>query len=214
MRKIVSTLIAAFIVINLNAQIFDYGVNAGINSATLKMAPTEIKSTADATVFLAEAADASFGFHFGGQARVKFLGLFVEPAVQFSTLNSNIKLTEKVTSATQIVKESYNRLDIPIMVGYKFSYFKAFAGPVGSVLLSSKSEVKDRTGFEQALKRASWGYQVGLGFQYNKLAIDIKREGPITALGDSQTVSGQTINFDSRPSKWILQVSYFLKTED
>ncbi|AFK04671.1 hypothetical protein Emtol_3543 [Emticicia oligotrophica DSM 17448] len=85
----------------------------------------------------------------------------------------------------QKLKFSYNNLDVPVLVGFKFlRIFRINAGPVASFKLSEdqklKDALKDLTSNDETLKNAALGYQLGVGVKLLGINFDLRKVGSLS----------------------------------
>ena len=102
------------------------------------------------------------------------------------------------------------------MIGWKFGPARVGLGPVASVMLSEKDGLKDKITditddtVDNNLKKAVFGYQVGVGLDIFKFAtVDLKYEGNLSKLGESLAIAGQDFTFDQRNPQIILSLGIF-----
>lgn len=182
------------------------GVRVGVNSNYIKSA----EETVDGYKITVP-KDVTTGFHFGLVGQVQLFSFFVQPEILFSSNRNDIIITDLTAfPVTQDLSEhKFNLLNIPVMLGYKFKALKFEVGPVGTVLLRSKSDLLKDKGFEQELKAMTYGYQAGIGLDLGKLAIDFKYEGNLSKFGDGLKFNNQTYSFDQRANQLIFSVGLF-----
>ncbi len=161
------------------------------------------------------------GFHAGIFTRFKIAGIFLQPEIYYSNTNASIDIstigsiddaTEKMNS---VAKVNYHNLDIPILVGVKLGPFRINAGPVATFKLSNNvseasNEVKDALeDFSSATSSATFGGQAGIGIDIvKKVTIDARYEFPLSKLGDSVTIGGETFNTDQRQSQFLVSLGF------
>ncbi|GAB2648824.1 hypothetical protein GCM10027035_48290 [Emticicia sediminis] len=85
------------------------------------------------------------------------------------------------------VKFSYSNLDVPVLVGFKvLKIFRVNAGPVATFKLSEdqklKDALKDLTSNEDAIKNASFGYQLGVGVKILGINLDLRKVGSLSEI--------------------------------
>lgn len=207
MNKIQIILALLLNTVILNAQ-FEFGVKAGISS--IDLITNSIKVGNGDQSFDLKYADAQYGHHFGIYSRVKLLGLYIEPAAIFNSNTVNYKLTQysEGDPFSTIKNETYNRLDIPVMLGIKAGIVRIFGGPVGHIHISSRSELVDIRGYNQKFKDATYGFQAGFGLDIWKIRFDISYEGNFSKFGDHISIDGQSYSFDDAASRIIGTVGY------
>ena len=155
--------------------------------------------------FNLEFENASYGFHFGGGFRFNFRNFYLQPEIIFNSNKANFKFTNSsaVSAYDSIRTEKYQYLDIPVILGLKFSIIRLFAGPVAHIFINNSSELTDISGFSDKFKTATFGYQAGLGFDYKFLSLDIRHEGNFSKYGDHIKFFGSKLNFSNSASRLI-----------
>lgn len=184
---------------------FRMGLRGGINTAYFSA--TELRTDDYKFETL---NDASIGFHGGVMMQLNFFGMFIQPELLFSSLTSDVRVRDLDQGAFQAVKEqSYNKLDFPVLVGRRFGPARVGLGPVGTIMLSTKSELNE-FGLEEQFNSATFGYQIGAGLDlFDRLALDLKYEGSLSKLGSGVKIAGQEREFDSRARQFIVSLGIF-----
>lgn len=197
MKKILLVLIAVALSSGAFAQL-SWGIKGGASSNNFELSTTTFNSGASA---LAAAEEASWGFHGGAFVRVSLLGIMIQPEVLFSMATNNMNVTE--ASVTTLKEQKFNRLDVPLLVGIKLGPARLMAGPVGSVIISSPTELF--TDAENLYKKATFGGQAGLGLDIaKKLTLDVRYEFGLNNFGNEFTAGGETVELDGRASAIVL----------
>lgn len=173
MKKISLSLAALLISAFSFSQSFDLGLKAGVSSSKLKY---------EDNAAALEGGDLSLGYHVGAFARVGILGFFVQPEVYFNNAGGKvIQPDPNNPQATQEVDFDMSKVDVPVLIGYKFFIARVYVGPVASFLTSAKydgADVKDQ------YKSSIYGYQAGAGLDISKLTIDVRYEGQFGSISD------------------------------
>ena len=211
MKKLILVLIASMFIFTMsNAQLFNYGIKAGIGFSSLKMDNVmEINDGSD--VYDLITGDGVMGYHVGLQTRIKVAMLVIQPEIYFNAGGGTV---EQVVDggATEILDVKFNRIDIPVLVGVKLGPARFNAGPVGSFVISETTDLTEiEPDFELFTSAMTWGFQAGLGLDISKLSIDARYEGSLSALGESFSVGGTDFPLDARPSQWIISVGFWFK---
>ena len=202
MKKIITFLFISCLAVSaINAQV-DVGVKAGLNLTNIS---GEI-NTDDYDIL--SSPGSKLGYHFGGFLRASLFGLFIQPELVFTSIASEFTVTDKNTAVEELGKQKIGRIDIPVIIGANLGSLRLGIGPVGSIIVSEKSDLTDITGYETKLKSATFGYHLGVGLNIWKLGFDIRYEGNLTKLGDQIVVGGQALTFDSRAKQGIFSLSY------
>lgn len=202
MKRIILITSLAILFLNSNAQI-DFGIKGGINISNVKA--SEILTD---DYRINPVASGNLGYHVGGFMRASLVGIFIQPELYFSSIANEFKVEDLsgAGSTEQLIKQKIGRMDVPVLVGVKLGTFRLGLGPVGSIIVSDKSDLNDITGYEATLKSATFGYQLGAGVDIWKIGIDVRYEGNFTKLGDHIDIGGQTINLDNRVRQVIISL--------
>jgi hypothetical protein len=204
MKRIILISSLAISSFSLFAQL-DFGIKGGLNISNVKA--SEILTD---DYRINPAASGNVGYHIGGFLRASLLGLFIQPELYFTSLQNEFKVEDISGPGTveQLVNQKIGRMDVPVLVGVKLGTFRLGLGPVGSIILSDKSDLTDITGYEAKLKSATFGYQLGAGVDIWKFSIDVRYEGNLTKLGDQLDIGGQTINLDNRVRQILISLGF------
>jgi hypothetical protein len=193
-----------FLSLTINAQV-KVGLRAGISSSNIKL------KDYSSTDYELEYNKGNYGYHFGVMSRIKIAKLYVQPEVLFSIAKTDLAykdIRDPKNIKTEFGRQSFNKIDIPVIVGYKVAIFKLQVGPVATFMLSTKSKLLDEKKIDQDLKGATFGYQAGIGVELSSLLIDIKYEGNLSKLGNGMVVDGKDITFDQRMSQFLFSIGY------
>lgn len=151
------------------------------------------------------------GIHFGLFGRLEIKSLFIQPELLFTSAGGKVSL-ESPTLASDIYNLKYNRIDIPILVGFKFAkLIRLEAGPCFSYILSDDARYIDA--LQEAklyYQDATIGYQAGVGFDIGDIYIDLKYEGSLSNIGSAVMIGDTRFNTDMRNSMLMLVVGYNL----
>ena len=186
-----------------------FGVRGGVSSSSIKV-DQEIGSSAEDYWYDLQSGDAMIGYHIGAMMRVTFFGLFVQPELLFSSTGGEVNVTNLKTSIESIEFQTYKKIDIPVMAGFKLGPARLQAGPVASFTLNSEPVLKDLIArVEEDFKTATFGYQAGVGIDLLKfLAIDLKYEGNLSKIGDGISIGNFDASFDTRNPQIILSLGF------
>lgn len=166
------------------------------------------------------------GYHFGAFARLKLLGVFIQPELIFSQTNTsiNIKQGDEFKSGSTLISDitattaniRYTNFDIPVLVGFKFGPARICAGPVATFKLGTKSDVSagQEVGemiddYTKVTEKATFGGQAGIGIDIlKKVTIDLRYEFPLSKLGDKVTINGSEFKTDQRQSQFLASIGF------
>jgi len=179
------------------AQLFTFGPRVGVTSSQVSVDDFE-------------SGDRAVGLQAGIFARVKLGPVYVQPEVLF-TNGGGETIGVDGAGLEQVTEYNFNRLDVPVLLGFKTGPFRINAGPVASLMLNaeSTSSINNLTNdVTDNYSNATIGFQAGVGLDLWKLIIDLKYEGSLGAITDDVTVGGQTFNADQRQNQIILAVGF------
>jgi hypothetical protein len=196
MKKLLTILAALLIAIPGYSQV-KLGLKAGVSTNTV---PTYDISTGANNIEALK--DASYGIHGGLFMRISLVGMYIQPEVLFSTTEYEYTVKTASNLDGAVKSHKFNKLDIPIMLGFNLGPIRLNAGPSASILINSPEALIDSPDFEEMYKSATFGYQAGIGVDFlKKLTLDLRYEGNLSKkFGDAVSIGSQTFNLDSRQS--------------
>ncbi len=203
-NKLFFILIFSLISVQTFSQI-KFGIRGGINSYRVKFVEFE---NSDYRITVPK--DATMGLHFGFISQIELFNLFIQPELLFTSNKNDIIIEDLISNDEQLTQHKFNKLDIPVLVGAKLGALKIGVGPVGSILLRSKSELFKITEYEQKFNNMTFGFQAGVGLDIGKLTVDLKYEGNLSKFGNGLTFQDHTFDFDQRPKQIIFSIGLFL----
>lgn len=208
MKKFAFILIATFLSVGISsAQFVKFGIKGGLNYSKLKF--DDVKDIASNTSTYNLQSDDHFqGFHVGAFARFKIFAAYLQPELYFTTAGGKVSV-DNISETTSSVREiKYNKIDLPVLVGFKLGPLRLNAGPVATVVLSEDNEVEKLIPeLESLSKSATIGYQAGVGIDLLKfLTLDYRFEGSLSKYGDKFKVGGTDYPFDSRANIHLISL--------
>ena len=193
-----------------NAQSFKYGIRGGISTPDIK--PSDVDSLrigeGTSSAFKLKLADANYGFHVGAWGRFTFSKVYVQAELLFNSSKVQYRYGRLNSAIDSVTSETFRNLDIPIMVGTKLGSFRINAGPVAHIRINGSSDLATvRSNYKEKFKSATWGYQVGIGFDASAVGIDLRYEGNFDNFGNHLTFGDKTYEFSKAPSRFIASVA-------
>jgi hypothetical protein len=207
MKKLFAFLFVALLALPAFSQ-FNFGLKAGVSTTSLSM-PTVKTITSGTTSFTVDAlTDAKYGFHGGAFMRLTFFGIYLQPEFLFTTRTNEYTVQNIQTSASSVVKQNFNKFDIPVMLGFKLGPLRVNAGPTGSFLINTPKEIITNPDFKNRYSKMTVGYQAGLGFDLlNLLTFDLRYEGSLKKYQNQiQNATGTNFNLDDRPNAFLFSL--------
>ncbi|MCC6414091.1 MAG: PorT family protein [Saprospiraceae bacterium] len=204
MMKPVLFVLATFcLAATANAQI-SFGLRGGMHQLITK--PSDITVGSGDTSFILGLKDARVGYQFGGYVRFG-RGIYFQPELMFNSSRADYSVKE--FSVKELVKnETYNYLDMPLMVGFKLGPLLFHGGPVGHYYLNSTSELTDVEGYEARFDQFTWGWAAGLGVGAGRVGVDLRYEGNFNNQGDHIRFFGDEYHFSNNPARLTLNVNF------
>lgn len=201
MKKLLLVILAVFIAIPTFSQL-KFGLKAGVSTTTV---PTYNFTTGTNTIDALKIS--SYGFHGGVFLRLSLLGIYVQPeaVVATNTYEYNVK---QGTNPAVLTKQTFNKLNIPVLLGFKLGPLRINAGPVASIQIGSPKALINDPNFQNMYKGATFGYQAGAGFDlFKKLTFDVRYEGSLSSqFGKAIILGSQTFKLDSRQPSVLFSV--------
>ncbi|MBW4889063.1 PorT family protein [Mucilaginibacter sp. HMF5004] len=157
---------------------FQFGVKGGLNLAQI--------STDGSTTF---SSDNRAGYNVGVYARIGALGLNLQPEVYYASKSS--KVTDGAGNTNTV---TFNSIDVPILLGYKFGAFgiggRLNFGPVVSFLLTKDQSFSSALGSVATgrnYRDQDYALQFGAGLDIKKLSIDLRYEKGLNTLNSNDS---------------------------
>lgn len=198
-------IIIAFAVFSINAfSQIKLGVRAALTSSTI-----HASSVAEGNYQISSLSTAKVGFQGGLIFQIAYAGTYLQPEFLLSSTGGEVQV--KDVNSTVVINQRFTKLDIPLMIGKKFGPLRLGLGPVASIILNKPSDAVDFSGtsIQNKFHNATFGYQLDMGLDLWKLALDLKYEGNFSTLGNGVTIGSNTYKFDSRNRQWIFGVALF-----
>lgn len=184
-------------------QSIKFGLKGGLNFGSTGDLTTVINITDNQIIN----GDDQVGFHIGAFTKLKFAGVFVQPELVYTRLNTEFE------SSGSKADYNFSKLDIPVLLGFELiGPLNVKLGPAFQVVLNNELDGITGIDVQDPENTFTIGYQVGAGVALGKLGIDLRYEGSFQdndALSDN-IQSGTGFIVDSRPSQFILSLSYEL----
>jgi hypothetical protein len=194
----------------LGAQI-RLGLKAGLSSQDLDVGQLMITEPGLSNRLSLALEEANYGLQVGAQLRLH-LGnsLILQPELLFNSNSVSFAVSDldNPDLTQQIFDESYQYLDVPLVLNVKLAFLRLQAGPVGHVFLNSTSDLFKFQEYDQNFDDLTIGYVYGLGFDLWKLTFDLRRESNFTRFGSHINFGNQSFEFDDSPARWLFTVGF------
>lgn len=175
------------------------GLKAGVSSSQV-----DVKNLRN-SIGDFKAADDITGYHAGAFLRLKAAGFLLQPEAYFTSTGGKVAISD--TGNGPIVnteKFTFNRLDVPLLVGYNFlNVARVQAGPVASVLINGKLGSQR---LEDYMNKSDWGWQAGVGFDLGNFTADLRYEN----VRRDYTNASQNTSYEVGNNQFILSLGFKL----
>jgi hypothetical protein len=190
-----------------------FGLKAGVSTNSLSMPSIKTLTSGTSAYTVDALTNARYGFHGGVFVRLTFFGIYLQPELLFSTRTNEYTVIDKnnpLPSGKYVAKQSFNKLDLPVMLGFKLGPIRLNAGPSGSLLINSPKALITNPDFKNNYTRMTFGYQAGVGFDlFRLLTFDVRYEGSLKKYQNqiqSLVGTGTKVNLDDRPNGFLFSV--------
>lgn len=207
MKKIIVLIFACVTAVSVSGQI-NFGVKAGVSTTNLSMPSIATITSGSSSYTINALTTARYGFHGGIFFRFTLLGIYLQPEFLFTTRTNEYTVQNIQATSSTIVKQNFNKLDIPVMLGVKLGPLRLNAGPSGSLLINSPKDLIANPDYKNRYNRMTIGYQAGLGLDILKfLTLDVRYEGSLKKYQNQiQNITGTKFNLDDRPNAFLFSV--------
>ena len=201
MKKFIVIILALVLATPIFSQV-KFGIKAGA-STDFTFTDQTFQGT-NFNVILQNAKDAEWVFQGGVFMRASFSGFYIQPELLLATATNSVAYEDvEAGGAAEIYSQKFNKLNIPVLLGVKVGPLRLNAGPAASVMITDPKEIIEGATY----KRATFGYQAGIGFDLLKrLTFDLRYEGNLNQFGDEIEIGDQTFNLDDRTGAILVQV--------
>ena len=175
MKKLILSLVVVLFAMSYEAtaQVFTIGPKLGISS-------TNINPSESASNFAA--GDTKVSYHLGAFARLKVAAIYIQPEIYFNSVNA-VYIDNNTNEEYKFEK---NKVDIPVLVGFKAGPLRINAGPVASI--NTNTDIDNNAVNEY--KSAIFAYQAGVGLDISKLTLDVRYQGNLNDQGTFNNGNG------------------------
>lgn len=206
MKKLILIVLSVFIMLPAVSQV-KFGLKAGLSTTNLKMEDLKTLTSGETQYVVEAIKGANYGFHAGAFVRLSMFGIYVQPELLFTSRTDEYSVTE-LENPSEVIKQQFNQLDLPVMIGAKLGPVRLNAGPSARLLINSPKDLIDDPDFEAMYNTFTFGYQAGLGFDIIKrITVDLRYEGSLQKYQTQiQNITGDKFTLDDRPNAFLLSV--------
>lgn len=173
----------------------NYGIKGGLNFGATGDYQTISEGVEDVMTIEGKSKT---GFHLGGFAKFGFLGVFLQPELVYTRLNTEYNQFEY----------KLDKIDAPVLLGVNIlGPLNIKAGPSFQYILKNEFDNANMN-VSDVDSKITLGYQLGAGVGLGKLGLDLRYEGAFKENTAFSETANQNFRVDSRPSQWILSLAY------
>lgn len=199
MKKLFAVILVCLMAVPAFSQL-KFGIKAGASTTTVPQ-----YNSVTGTTTISSLKTAAWGFHAGIFLRAELGPVYLQPEAVFASNSYEYNVNSTVN---EVLKQSFNRLEIPVLVGLKFGPIRLNAGPSATVPIGSPKALVNDPNFNSLYRGTTFGYQAGIGIDIlNTITLDARYGGSLAKkYGDAVNVGGTTFRLDSRQPSLILSV--------
>lgn len=203
-KHIMTLLLVCGVLFSAQAQ-FKWGAKVGIGTSNLRPENNDEPGS-----FKFSITDTKFGYYVGAFASLKAGPILFQPEVLFNSNRVNYKFVNlKGANTDTLFSEKYNRVDVPLLLGFKLGPIRAKVGPVAHINVNSSSELANVQSISTKWNTAQWGYQAGIGLNFSsRVHVDIRYEGNLDKWGQHIAIGGKEYAFAQKPERWLVNLGY------
>lgn len=204
MKKLALIVLSVFLALPAFSQV-KFGLKAGVSTTNVKMEDVKTLTSGETEYLVNAIKTANYGFHAGAFVRISMLGFYIQPELLFASRTDEYKIEGGVE--TEVVKQQFNRLDLPLMLGAKLGPVRLNAGPSARLLINSPRDLIDNPDFKAMYNDLTFGYQAGIGVDIVKrITLDLRYEGSLQKYQTKIDAGGEKVTLDDRPNAFLLSV--------
>lgn len=206
MKKLILIVLSVLIVLPAFSQV-KFGLKAGLSTTNLKMEDLKTLTSGETQYVVDAIKGANYGFHGGAFVRFSMMGFYLQPELLFASRTYEYTVQE-IDNPSEIIKQQFNQLDLPIMLGLRLGPIRLNAGPSARLLINSPKDLIDDPDFKAMYNGLTFGYQAGIGIDIIKrITIDLRYEGSLQKYQTQiQNLAGDKFNLDDRPNAFLASV--------
>lgn len=186
----------------------EFGLKVGLGTEALQEERFDLSRTGREDISLA-LSDASYGFQFGAMLRVPFSDRFgLQTELTLNTAANEFRFDDPGQNGTQIFRERYTNVQLPLLASWKLAFLRLNVGPVGHFKVASASDLVDADGRERAFDSFNLGYALGGAIDIGPLTFDLRYDGNFARYGEDFAIAGENFRVDQAAKRWVGSVAY------
>jgi hypothetical protein len=148
------------------------------------------------------------GVHAGLSVYIGSEPVYVQPEVLFESVTFQYIVFYRFNRG--IVRQSINKLYLPLLVGIQFDVMRIFFGPSVAIRTESPKALVNEADFSKLYSKTSLDYQVGFGLDLlKKIDLEVRYRAYLGKHYEGiQTIGYQTITLNKSNSSILLSIGY------
>lgn len=209
MKRIILFVVALLSASPLFSQL-SFGIKAGLATTQVDVTDLNISDPGFGSDLIFQLENANYGLHGGIFLQARIGSFLVQPEVTFNSNSADFRVTEieNGVATENILREKYQHLDIPVMMGFQLGPVRLMGGPVGHIFLQTDSKLTAIEGYEPKFDKLTYGWQAGVGIDIWKIMFDFRYEGNFDKYGSHFSVGGEQYSFDKTPARIIASIGF------
>lgn len=196
-----------FLSATASAQV-EFGLKAGLATESLQGERFDFSQEGRENLGLA-LSEGNYGFQFGALLRVPLSDRFdLQTEITLNSASAEFRFDDPDQQVTQVFRERYNDVNVPLLASWKLAFLRLNAGPVGHFFVSSTSDLVDADGRERTFDSFNLGYTLGAAIDISRITIDLRYDGNFSRYGEDFAIAGETFRVDQAAKRWVGSVAY------
>jgi hypothetical protein len=207
-RNLFSLLLSLLFVSTTATAQVEFGLKAGLATESLQGERFDFTEAGRENLSLA-LSEGNYGFQFGAMVRIPLSDRFdIQTELTLNSASAEFRFDDPDQQATEVFRERYNDINIPVLASWKLAFVRFNAGPVGHLFVSSTSDLMDPDGRERTFDTFNLGYTLGGSVDIGPVTVDIRYDGNFSRYGEDFAIAGETFRVDQAPKRWVGSVAY------
>lgn len=186
----------------------EFGLKAGIATESLQGERFDFTESGRESLSLA-LSEGNYGFQFGAMVRIPLSDRFdLQTELTLNSTSAEFRFDDPDQQVTEVFRERYNDINIPLLASWKLVFLRLNAGPVGHLFVSSSSDLMDADGRDRTFDSFNLGYTLGGAVDIGPITVDLRYDGNFSRYGEDFVVAGESFRVDQAPKRWVGSIAY------
>lgn len=193
-----------------------YGIKLSGGAILARSETTYIGNEKDQVIHQIQLGRTLPQYNAGFWAQKRFGWLYSEANLLYTHYGMTYDVTTYTTEGQPLKKltEKFGYVDIQIMGGLISNGFRLGVGPVMHILANQNSQLENLKNYNQKLRRISYGFSFAIGYDINRVSLDLKYDKAFRTVGDHIYYGFRKSQFLETPDGITLAIAYSFAGED